>query len=100
MSTPRYPTIITSSLHMEHALPSLNVLDYTAKHLFPNSMEDPRSSVVTSSPLGFTPFLDDLHLKHLRDLYANTSPIPPPTPIFFPTIFPSSTFDPQGFFIP
>ena len=100
MSTPRYPTPASSSLHTENALPSPSVLDYSSKHLFPDSLDDSRNNIVTPSPLGFTPFLDDPHLKHLREFYANTPPIPPPTPIPFPTILPSSTFDPQGFFIP
>ena len=99
MSTPRYSTPVSSSLHPENDLPSPNVLDSSFKPLYPNPLEDSRNNIVTPTPLGFTPFIDDPHLKHLRDFYANTPPIPSPTPIPFPSILPPPTFDPQGYFV-
>jgi hypothetical protein len=70
MSTPCYSTPVASSLHPENDLSSPNVLDYSPRPYFPNHLEDSRNSLDTPSPLGYTPFLDNSHLKHLRDFYA------------------------------
>ena len=98
MSTPRYSTPVSSSLHPENDLPSPNVLDYSPKPYIPNHLEDSKNSLHTPSPLGYTPFLDNPHLKHLRDFYAKASPIPPLNPVIHPP-FPTSRLEPHGFFL-
>ena len=45
MSTPRYSTPVSSSLHPENDLPSPNVLDYSSKPYFLNHVEDSRNSL-------------------------------------------------------
>ena len=96
MSTPHYSTPVSSSLHPENDLSSPNVLDYSPK---PYNLEDSRNSLDKPSPLGYTPSLDNPHLKHIRDFYAKTSPLPPLNPIIHP-LFPTSRTEPHGFFLP
>ena len=99
MPAPHYSTFTPPILHTENALSSPNDSDLSFKNLFPNSPESPRNSIDTPSPLGFTPFIDDPHLKRIREFYAKASPITPPNTILHPP-FPSPRFEPHGFFLP
>ena len=98
MSTPRYSTPVSSSLHPENDLSSPNVLDYSPKPYLPDTLGDFRNSLDTPSPLGFTPFIDNPHLKHLRDFYAKATPITPLNPVLHPP-FPTPRLEPHGFFL-
>ena len=84
MSNPFYSTPISSSPYPENDLSSPNVLDYSPK---PYNLEDSRNS------------LDNPNLKHIRDFYAKTSPLPPLNPIIHP-LFLTLRLEPRGFFLP
>jgi hypothetical protein len=99
MPAPHYSTFTPSRLHTENVLPSPNDPNLSFKNLFPNSPENPRNSIDTPSPLGLTPFVDDTHLKCIREFYAKASPITPRNTILYPP-FPSPRFKPHEFFLP